>query len=164
MGFSNIGVISDTHNSPAALQEALRTFDDYAVDFIIHCGDITDPEFVSHFRGHRVEFVLGNVDEKSQREELLKAIADIGGVCHGHSAVLEWEGNKIFATHGHDKLLLEEAIYSCQYDLVCCGHTHIYENYKYENTQVLNPGALQSRGSYCVVGDRLDIDKFEVQC
>ncbi len=162
MGFSNIGIVSDTHNDPNAIQEALRKFEDYDVDRIIHCGDVTDPAFVSYFRGWKVDFVLGNCDGRN-REELIEAIEEIGCVCHGHSATLEWAGHKIFVTHGHDKTLLDDAIFSGEYDFVCSGHTHIFEEYEYQNTRVLNPGALQSFGSYCIVSESLDVDKFDVE-
>lgn len=162
MTISNIGVISDAHNSVSAIQEALQTFDDYEVDRIIYCGDVTDPETIACFRGYKIDFVLGNCDE-CRRSAIVAAIKEIGGICHDLFGEIEWGGKKIFFTHGHRNDVLENAIYSGQYDLVCYGHTHVYEERKYENTLIVNPGALQYGGSYCVIGNELEVDRFDVQ-
>ncbi len=44
--------------------------------------------------------------------------------------------------HGHDVKLLRDTIHSGQWDLVCCGHSHVYSSHFEGRTLVLNPGAL----------------------
>ena len=159
MCFYNMAIVSDTHDNPSTIQRATPVFRDYDVDLILHCGDVVSPEVVEYFRGFHVEFVLGNGDEGSE-SELAEAIDAIGGRLHGVSGSVNWHGKRIFFTHGHRKLILEDAIYSGEYDLVCSGHLLTSEERTYENTKIVNPGCLQY-GSFCIVGGDLTVDFFD---
>ncbi len=158
MCFYNMAIVSDTHNNPTTIQQALTVFRDYEVDLVIHCGDITNAGVIEYFRGFPAEFVFGNCDEGNE-SELAAAIECIGGRCHGVSGSVNWHGKRIFFTHGNKKAILEDAIYSGEWDLVCCGHTHIREERTYEGVKIINPGSLQT-GSFCIVGGDLTVDFF----
>ena len=158
MCFYNMAVVSDTHDNPSTIQRALPIFRDYDVDLVLHCGDVVSPEIVGYFRGFRTEFVFGNCDE-GREAELAEAIEAIGGRSHGVSGEIEWHGKRIFFTHGNRARLLEDAVYSGEYDLTCSGHLHTREERTYENTKIINPGSLQY-GSFCIVGGDLTVDFF----
>jgi len=68
-----------------------------------------------------------------------------GFVFHGMDATLEMCGRRIFVTHyphyGHGMAC------TGNYDLICCGHSHIAEIVKHENikgghTTLVNPGTV----------------------
>lgn len=164
MCFYNFGLVSDTHDSSSNVEAALRTFKEYEVDLVIHCGDITSPAIIPYFQGFNAHFVYGNCDE-IRGEDHLRALREeierVGCVCHGFDGSVEWHGKKIFFTHGDRGLELENAIYSGEWDAVCYGHTHVRDYRKNENTVVMNPGKLGD-GSYCVVSLDLEPEFFDV--
>ena len=57
-----IGVMSDTHDNLTNLISAVDTFRRLGIDTVIHCGDLTSLEMVSHFAGFRVIYIMGNMD------------------------------------------------------------------------------------------------------
>lgn len=168
MCFSYIGVVSDTHNSASSVEEALRKFRDYGVEFIIHCGDVTSPEVAPYFGDFKTHYVMGNCDSIS-KDQLQAAIRENNGEFHGISGEILWNDKKIFFTHGHDEQRLKDAILSEEYDLVCYGHHHVFycerafEGIKREKTLILNPGALQYGGSYCIVSGDLEVERFDLR-
>jgi len=155
MPFHTLGVISDTHDDVEAIQGMLNLFDGYGVERIIHCGDITSPDVLDYFRGIQTDFVLGNCD-KIWRNELIMRIEEIGATCYETEGNILWNNKRIYFTHGDKEDLLDAAKYSGEWDLVCSGHTHQFENETNENTRILNPGTLQS-GSCCVVNAKLQV-------
>ena len=61
------GVISDTHygsrfQQPTLVRTAYDVFDEEKVDFVIHCGDVTDG--IKLYRGHDQEVFLNGADEQ----------------------------------------------------------------------------------------------------
>ncbi len=153
--FHTLGVISDTHDDVEAIQCALKIFEEFGVERIIHCGDVTSTEVLGYFRGIPTDFALGNCDQ-IRRNDLIQEIESIGATWHEIEGKIEWRNKRVYFTHGDRNDLLDAAKYSGEWDLVCFGHTHQFENELYENTRVLNPGTLQS-GSCCVVNSNLAV-------
>lgn len=60
-----IGVLSDTHDNLANLLAVLEICREQQIDTVIHCGDLTGLEMVSHFAGFRTIFTFGNMDHVS---------------------------------------------------------------------------------------------------
>jgi predicted phosphodiesterase len=69
---------------------------------------------------------------------------------HGHDAELELGGRRVFATHyphyGHGMACAGD------YDLVCCGHSHVAKiirqpNIKGGETLLVNPGSVSGIGA-----------------
>ncbi len=150
MDYEFLGVISDTHNDCAKLEKAIKTFRDYEVTRVLHCGDVTFPSTLAYLRGYQVDLVLGNRDLRCA-DELRDACKELGFTFWGPNGHIEWRGHKIFFTHGDpDKESLENAKYSGEWDLVCYGHSHCYDRQRYENTLILNPGSVMC-GSMCLV-------------
>jgi putative phosphoesterase len=135
-----IGILSDTHSRYQTVQTALRLLRERDVNFVLHCGDIEDAETIDLFRGFTVHFVFGNCD--CEREELRRAMADIGATLHEPFGELEQEGVKLAFLHGDNKRLLHDVEQSDAFDSLFYGHTHQPEEHRTGRTRVINPGAL----------------------
>lgn len=135
-----VGVLSDTHGHQPFARQAVRMFDSFGVDRLIHCGDIGSPEIVEICGQWPADYVWGNVDD--HRQELEAAIGRMGQTCHGWLAVLELAGLRIAVLHGHDTRLLQQTIDEGAHQLVCHGHTHVRRLERVGSTLVLNPGAV----------------------
>lgn len=135
-----LGVVSDTHGQAEFAREAARMLESFAVEAVLHCGDIGSPEVVQVFKPWPTHFVFGNVDYDVKA--LRKAITDAGQTCHGRFGELELAGVKIALLHSDDEKQFAAAIASRKYGLICYGHTHVARQEKCGPTLVLNPGAL----------------------
>lgn len=134
-----IGVVSDTHGRAEYARDAARMLETFAVEAVLHCGDVGSAEVVQVFAAWPTYYVFGNVDEPHL---LRPAIVAAGGRCCEQFGELEWAGVKIALLHGHDERRLAEACRSGAYGLVCHGHTHAARQTRIGETLVLNPGAL----------------------
>jgi hypothetical protein len=146
----NIGIISDTHDDLLTLKNAIKTFNERKVSYVIHAGDYVFPGVVKEFKNFNGKLVgvLGNND--GEKLGLLKKFQEIGGELQGEFGDLELGGIRIAIYHGTNNKLTEAIIASQKYDLVICGHTHLKRDDKIGNSLVLNPG--------CAHRDFPDID------
>jgi putative phosphoesterase len=134
-----IAVLSDTHNRSETVRKALGLLEGRGVEFILHCGDIEDPEMIRLFPAH-THFVFGNCD--TERPALRRAIADLGATLHEPFGVLELPQANIAFLHGDDSGLLRDLEQCDHFDFVFHGHTHIPAQRRAGKTLVINPGAL----------------------
>ena len=131
------------------------------VGAVIHCGDIGSGEVVSLFSAWTTHFVLGNVDHNFQ--ELEAAVQRPRHVLHGRFGSLTLQGRKIAFLHGDDMRRLRDTIESGQWDLVCCGHTHVAKVERSGSTLVVNPGAIyRARPHSVAVIDLASMDVTQV--
>ncbi len=136
-----IGIVSDTHGHVPFTLEAVRLLEAFAVDRVIHCGDIGSPEIPALFQAWPTDFVFGNVD--TEERELGEAVARTAGhTCHGRFGELELAGCRVAFLHGDDTRLLRTSVRDGGWDLVCYGHTHQAAWEQIGTTRVLNPGAV----------------------
>jgi uncharacterized protein len=133
-----IGVLSDTHGEVQRVEQARCLLEKRHVSLLIHCGDVGF-EILPLLKGLRTHFVQGNMDAPNQLREAITAPEH---TYHGEFGALEIEGRSVAFLHGHDVKLLRDTIHSGQWDLVCCGHSHVYSCHFEGRTLVLNPGAL----------------------
>ena len=145
-----IGIISDTHwppgfgfwNSKKRKERAWRikkqiknAFAD--VEFIIHAGDVGDPEILDFLEGiARVYLVKGNRDPAIIRgKELPKYL------------LINYKGKKIAVTHGWGSSsgIIERAVdpllLHYKPDIIIFGHTHRPFNEYKRGTLYINPGS-----------------------
>ena len=112
-------------------------------DYIIHLGDTSgDGSKIKKEFGDKVILINGNCDPVKLGE---------------NEAVLEIEGVKIFATHGHlysakttlNGLYMRGNEENCQ--IVLYGHTHRAREDEIDGVTLINPGNLSrySQNSYC---------------
>jgi putative phosphoesterase len=149
-----IGVMSDTHDQLANTLYVLNTFRERNIETVIHCGDLTGLEMVSHFSGFRVIYTHGNMDYATgaiqARFHRLHEDNFVGTVFRG-----ELGGNMVAATHSHISNKVMDLIRAGKYKWLFHGHTHERRNEIIRGTHVVNPGALGglSRGArtFCIV-------------
>ena len=135
-----IGVLSDTHGHVPNTLDAVRILESLEVKQLIHCGDIGSPQIVHLLSDWPTHYVLGNVDHDQQA--LQQAMDDVGHRFHGRFGELSIAGKKVAFLHGDDVRRLRETSASQEWDLVCCGHTHVANQEIKGRTLVLNPGAV----------------------
>ncbi|MDY6303324.1 MAG: metallophosphoesterase [Succiniclasticum sp.] len=130
-----IGIISDTHGDLQALRKVLAAAP--PVERWIHCGDYgRDANLIEQVTGLPVVRVCGNCD-------VLR-----GPVTEPPDAYVEWEGYRIWVTHGH--LYLGEGREVDQLfwwgrrleqDMVIFGHIHRPVWEEQDGVWILNPGS-----------------------
>ena len=149
-----IGIISDTHDNLSNLIYCLEYLREQNVDTIIHCGDLTDPDMISHFHGFRLIYTFGNCDHanRSIRRKIMKL--DKNNFA-GLSYEGKLEGKSIFAVHGNVKGQIMDLVRSKSFDYVFSGHTHKRRDETRLTTRLINPGALGGlkleRRSFCIL-------------
>src|SRR5262245_41652158 len=135
-----IAIISDTHSRISSVQQALDIMAERGVELILHCGDIHDGDAVRVFPAH-THFVYGNCDY--DRDEIQRAIEEVGATLHGAWGHIEIAGNSLAFTHGDNGQLLRELEKSDAFDFLFYGHTHVAKEHRTGKTRVINPGAIQ---------------------
>jgi hypothetical protein len=123
-----IGVISDTHSllRPEAL-DALR-----GSDFIVHAGDLGDPEILTRLREIApVTAVRGNVDRGAWARALPK------------TEVLEAGGISIYVLHLLTELDVKPEV--AGFSAVIYGHSHVPKTETRDGVLYFNPGSAGPR-------------------
>ncbi|WP_247003129.1 metallophosphoesterase [Halosolutus gelatinilyticus] len=136
-----IGIISDTHDNVAAIEQATTLFATEGVEVLIHCGDFVAPLMISYFDGFELHGVVGNND--GDVANLQSAFDALGGESelYGRFASLEFDGLSFAVLHGESKAEVDAIAAGETYDFVCYGHHHERELSEGGRTTVLNPGA-----------------------
>lgn len=145
-----VTVISDTHGNMRGLANISRVLQE--CDYVIHLGDTSGDgaKVKSEYNANTV-IINGNCDPIK---------------CGEDEAVLEIEGVKIFATHGHlysakstlNKLYMGGKEKNCR--IVLFGHTHRALEEEIDGITLINPGNMSrySQNSYCYLV--INGDKF----
>ncbi|MBR5420981.1 MAG: metallophosphoesterase family protein [Lachnospiraceae bacterium] len=125
-------VISDTHGHVGRFESVLKK--EGKPDAVIHCGDICGDEgMLEVMAGCPCHIVCGNMDFSWGLPEY---------------KLVEAEGHKIFACHGHrlgvnfntEELCSEAAGFGA--DIALYGHTHVPEVHREKGVWIMNPGSL----------------------
>jgi uncharacterized protein len=138
-----IGVISDTHDDIINVKQAIKIFNEYKVNYVIHAGDYIYPGVVLEFKNlnKNVKFVgvLGNND--GERIGLVTSFSSVGGDLMGDFGELNLDNELFGIYHGTNELLKKSLINANYYDVLILGHTHKKDDRKINKTQILNPGS-----------------------
>ena len=142
-----ICIVSDSHDRADPLAAAIAEAQANGVQAVIHCGDLIGANTLrpSIKLGTPLHVVHGN--NLGDQIAMQRLVANSGGMLtyHGHDAELELGGRRIFATHyphyGRGMACTGD------YDLVCCGHSHVAAIIRQPNingghTLLLNPGSV----------------------
>lgn len=154
-----IGLMSDTHDNLSNLTYVLNEYREKGIETIIHCGDLTGLDMVSHFDGFRVIYLTGNMDMLTgaikSRLEKMREDNFAGMVFKG-----KLDGVMVAATHGHINNKIMDLVRQKKYQWIFHGHTHEKRDEVIRGTRVVNPGALGGlvRGprTFCVVDLQAD--------
>ena len=121
-------VVSDSHKHNEILNKIFEANKD--IETCIHCGDLQDNENALNI--HDLYIVRGNNDFTLYKDELL----------------LEFEGYKIYVTHGHIQDIetsdhkIHQNAQNNNANIVLFGHTHNPKFYQKEDIYYLNPGSV----------------------
>jgi hypothetical protein len=142
-----ICIVSDSHDRSEPLAAAIAAGHKAGAKAVIHCGDVIGANTLrtSLKLGLPIHVVHGNNlgDTMAIHNLMNKSAGNL--IYHGMDATLELGGKRIFITHyphyGHGMACTGD------YDLVCCGHSHIAEVVKFANvkggsTILVNPGTV----------------------
>lgn len=161
-----IGMISDTHGSITAFQQAMSVMGE--VDVLIHLGDVLyhgprndiptgyDPKALSEAlkKWRNVIYVRGNCDSEVDEMVLEQAIPI-------REELIELGEHKIYATHGHRESL-EESIQKAENlgaTLLLWGHSHIKTLERRSQLILCNPGSTtipkDGCASFAVLDDEM---------
>ena len=129
-----IAVVSDTHSNRAAIEKLYGIFGE--ADMIIHLGDTSSDGALIRARFHdKTRLINGNCDFRQFGVD---------------ESVIEVEGVKIFACHGHKysvksthaRLLDRAKELGCT--LALYGHTHCAREEVLDGVTLFNPGTLSA--------------------
>lgn len=147
-----ICIVSDSHDRAEPLAAAVADAQAAGAQAVIHCGDLIGANTLrtSIKLGIPLHVVHGN--NIGDQMAMHKLAAKSGGLLsyHGQDAELKLGGRRIFATHythyGRGMACTGD------YDLVCCGHSHIAEivwqpNIMGGQTLLVNPGSVSGIGA-----------------
>lgn len=147
-----ICIVSDSHDRAEPLAAAVAEAQAAGAQAVIHCGDLIGANTLrtSLKLGIPLHVVHGN--NIGDQMAMHKLAAKSGGLLgyHGQDAELKLGGRRIFATHythyGRGMACTGD------YDLVCCGHSHIAEivwqpNIRGGKTLLVNPGSVSGIGA-----------------
>lgn len=136
-----LAILSDSHDAILNLRRAVALANEKGAHYLLHCGDLISPFMVlelGKFKGE-VHFILGNnpgdvwlVAKQCRRFENVHF--------HGQYAFEELGGLKVAMVHFPE--LAEGLALTGKFDLVCCGHTHVYEVKEIGGVPVINPGEI----------------------
>ena len=157
-----IGVLSDTHDHLSNITTVLEACRERRIETLIHCGDLTSLEMVSHFDGFRVIYTTGNMDFATgtikKRFKKLRSDNFVGPVFKG-----QINGVVIAATHSHIDSKVSDLVNQQRYKWIFHGHTHQRRDEVIRGARIINPGALGGLGkesrSFCIV----DLDANDVE-
>lgn len=149
-----IGVLSDTHDNLPNLMIALNTYRERGIETVIHCGDLTSLDMVSHFEGFRVIYTTGNMDITDgaiiKRFTGMRADNFAGPVFRG-----DLGGVLVAATHSHLEGKVMELVREKRFEWLFHGHTHEKRDEVIHGVRIINAGALggivKGARSFCVV-------------
>lgn len=147
-----ICIVSDSHDRSEPLAAAVAEAKKAGAQVVIHCGDLIGANTLraSLKLGIPLHVVHGNnVGDQMAMHNLA---AKSGGLLnyHGQDAELELGGRRVFVTHfphyGRGMACTGD------YDLVCCGHSHVaaitwQPNIKGGRTLLVNPGSVSGIGA-----------------
>ena len=149
-----IGVMSDTHDHLSNLLFVLNAYRENGIETVIHCGDLTSLDMVSHFDGFQVIYTMGNMDITNgaikRRFEKMREDNFAGMVFTGKLG-----GVPVAATHGHLDGKIMALVRERRYKWLFHGHTHEKRDEVTQGVRIVNPGALGGLGreqrSFCIV-------------
>ena len=132
-----IGVVSDTHNHVANVQEIVALFNRAGVERVVHTGDITQAKTLDVFAGLEAPLhgVFGNND--LERKSLDAAISRYGFQFQEPPLRLEWAERRLVVVHDPRDLERRRAD---EHDVSLHGHTHLHLCEREAGRLVFNPG------------------------
>ncbi|MBI3815912.1 MAG: metallophosphoesterase family protein [Nitrospinae bacterium] len=165
-----ICIVSDSHDRGPMLAAAASRSIAEGASAVIHCGDIIGGNTLKATidLGLPIHVIHGN--NLGDPVLIARIACDSDGLLqyYGRDASLKLADRRIYLTHyphiGHGMAC------SGEYDLVCCGHSHVPEirqqpNIKGSSTFVVNPGTVAGLGAPKATWVLADLEsmRFEIR-
>lgn len=149
-----IAVLSDTHDSIYNLRLAIRECRQRGVSMIIHCGDLISPFMLSELDafGGPVHLIYGNNTGDMHLISQFCGNRFPAITHHGQMGAIEAGGRRIAFQHYPE--IARGLAASGRFDIVCCGHNHLWRVEMIGQTLFVNPGELLGKDcqpSFCLV-------------
>lgn len=144
-------IVSDSHDRADPLLQAVIAARREGAEAVLHCGDVIGTHTLRPLVeiGIPVHVIHGN--NMGDASALCRLGQKSKGLIsyHGGEADLELGGRRIFVTHYPH--LARGMACTGDYDLVCCGHTHVatvtqQSNIREGHTWLANPGTVSGLG------------------
>ncbi|MBM9537353.1 YfcE family phosphodiesterase [Desulfobulbus alkaliphilus] len=136
-----IAIISDSHDHIPNLQRAVKRANQEHAELLIHCGDLISPFMLDHLRAFQgpVHLIYGN-NAGDQHLIATRCTAMANILHHGFHGTLTAGPLRIALQHYPEPA--HDLARSGAFDLVCCGHDHIYAVEQINECLLINPGDL----------------------
>ncbi len=136
-----IAIMSDSHDAIPHLRRAVEMANERGAKYLLHCGDLISPFMaleLGKFQGE-VHLIQGN--NPGDIWLLAKQCQKFPQIhLHGQFTFEELDGFRVALVHFPE--LAEGLAATGKFDLVCCGHTHVYDVREINGVLVINPGEL----------------------
>ncbi|MBF0118641.1 MAG: metallophosphoesterase [Desulfobacterales bacterium] len=157
-----ISIMSDSHDNIWNLRKAIALIRKANSQMIIHCGDFVAPFMLKELETAAIPVhgVFGNNDGDQYLLTKFSYTALKNITLHGIIGELDICGFKI--AFAHHNIMAEPLSMTNKYNLVCFGHSHVYEQKNIGNTLLLNPGEIMGKdgfATFCLV----DTDTLKVE-
>ena len=137
-----IAVLSDSHDHIVNLRRAVLRANREGAVLLIHCGDLISPFMLPHleqFDG-QVHLIYGN-NAGDQHLISARCCAPGSRIVH-HGAFASFTVGEMRIAIEHYPKRTRQLALSGDFDLVCCGHNHVFHAERLGTCQLLNPGEL----------------------
>lgn len=137
-----IAIFSDSHDHIPNLQRAVRRASQEGAELLIHCGDLISPFMLPYLHAFQgpVHLIYGNNAGDQHLISSRCANADSNIHHHGFHGTIVVGSLRIAFNHYPE--LARELALSGTFDLVCCGHDHIFAVERLGGCLLINPGDL----------------------
>ena len=142
-----IAIISDSHDHIPNLKRAVSLANQEGAKLLIHCGDLISPfmlPYLSAFSGP-VHLIYGN-NPGDQHLIATRCATSFDNLRHhGFHGSIKAGTLRIGISHYPDPA--RDLALSGRYDIVCCGHDHVYAVERLGDCLLINPGDLLGKDS-----------------
>ena len=147
-----ICILSDTHDRRELLRLAVEQALAHGVEAILHCGDVIAANTLWPLKNLGIPLHVIHGNNLGDTAMMYKLASEAGSSVnyHGSEAALDLAGRRIFLVHYPH----HAHAFACtgEWDLVCCGHSHIASATQVANvnggrTWLVNPGAVGGPGA-----------------
>lgn len=140
-----IAVVSDSHDHIWNTRRAVEQANILGAEVMLHCGDMVSPfmlEEFDRFKG-KLHLILGN--NPGDQILLMKSVLSRKDKVEFHGWFGRIEVCGVSIAFIHDPLEARHIARSCDFPLVCFGHTHRWLMEYMGGMLLLNPGELLGR-------------------
>lgn len=144
-------ILSDSHDNRKLMDAAVADAVQRGVEAILHCGDLVAPSTLNVLQKYDLPIHVIHGNNSGDLYTMSAMAAKHGSLIHyyGQDAGIDLAGRRIFLVHypHYGRAMATTG----DWDLVCCGHSHVavieqIENIKGGSTPCVNPGTVGGVG------------------